>query len=93
MACSCGCCHRSSRKLYPQSETEVRISPIVRLPVAPIGELRGVIYRASRAPFEAPRTYIHFFEDRHPMLATDVAGSQLYILGGRYHVTTNGIQG
>ncbi len=85
MACSCGCCRQSTRMLSPQLETPVRISPIVSLPVAPIGELRGVIYRAIRAPYEVPKTYIHFFENLRPLLATDPAGSRLYILGGSFY--------
>ncbi|MGR8981785.1 MAG: hypothetical protein ACU84H_17075 [Gammaproteobacteria bacterium] len=66
---------------------------VVRLPLASVGELRGVIYRASKVPGEAARTYVHFFEGRRPMLATDLSGSRLYIVGGRYRVTNLGIQG
>ncbi len=57
-----------------------------------MGELRGLIYRASRGAPGGPRTYIHFMETP-PQLACDPQGRQLYILGGRYRVTPRGIEG
>ena len=65
MACACGsqprfgspcACHVTRR----------RFTRIVRLPLKPVGELRGVIYRASRAPGEAPKNYVHFFQGDRP---------------------------
>jgi len=61
--------------------------------LAPLGELRGVIYRASRAPGEAPKNYVHFFHHRLPVLAADPTGKRLYIIGGQYRVTKRGIEG
>jgi hypothetical protein len=70
-----------------------RFTRIVRLPLKPVGELRGVIYRASRTPGEAPKNYVHFFQGRLPMLVTNPTGTRLYIIGGQYHVTQRGIEG
>ena len=38
------------------------------------------------------RTYIHFM-DTPPILASDPAGHQLYVVGGNYRVTDRGIEG
>jgi hypothetical protein len=105
MACSCGCsqqqfdspCACGSSGGCGLScgceNTRVRITRLVRLPLAPLGELRGVIYRASRAPGGVPKNYIHFFHQRLPVLAADPTGKRLYILGGQYRVTKRGIEG
>jgi hypothetical protein len=58
-----------------------------------LGELRGLIYRASRLPGEAPQTYVHFFKGQLPVLATNPSGRRLYIVGGKYRVGRDGIQG
>jgi hypothetical protein len=57
-----------------------------------LGELRGLIYRASRRRFGNPQTFVHFLETP-ARLTCDVNGRQLYILGGRYRVTRRGIEG
>jgi hypothetical protein len=71
----------------------VRIKRLARLPLAPLGELRGVIYRASQTPGEVPKNYVHFFHERLPVLAADLTGNRLYIIGGQYRVTKRGIEG
>ena len=71
----------------------MRVARPVRLPLAPLGELRGLIYRASRAPGEAPKNYVHFFHRQLPVLAVDPTGKRLYIIGGQYRVTNRGIEG
>ncbi len=92
MACTCGsqprfggpcACHRMS----------VRLTRIVRRPLRPVGELRGVIYRTRRVPGEAPKNYVHFFQQRRPLLVTNPTGTRLYIKGGQYRVTPRGIEG
>jgi len=105
MACSCGCpqqqfgspcaCGSSGGRgsSCACGGVRVRITRFVRLPLAPLGELRGLIYRASRAPGEVPKNYVHFFNQRLPVLAADPSGKRLYILGGRYRVTKRGIEG
>ena len=57
-----------------------------------LGELRGLIYRSDRGQRGRPRTFVHFFETPAD-LACDLGGRQLYIQGGRYRVTTRGIEG
>ena len=100
MACSCGCSGRSggcsqSQIGSPRScgMVRVRVTHVVPLPITPVGELRGLIYRARRSLGDPARTYVHFFNERRPVLATNRAGTRLYIVGGRYRVTSNGIEG
>ena len=57
-----------------------------------LGELRGLIYRSDRGQCGRSRTFVHFFESPAD-LACDASGRQLYIQGGRYRVTTRGIEG
>ena len=66
-----------------------RVMPPV---VVELGELVGVVYRSDKWQPGRPRTYILFMEDR-PRLVSDVAGSQLYVVGGSYRVTQRGIEG
>ena len=91
MACACGCSQTTS--ICPSQAIGFRVARVVRLPIVPVGALRGLIYRASRAPGEEPKTYVHFFKGRLPMLATNPSGKRLYIVGGQYRVGRNGIQG
>jgi hypothetical protein len=105
MPCSCGCAQQ--RFISPCARASsggrgsscgcgihlVRITRLARPPLKPLGELRGLIYRASRAPGEAPKNYVHFFDQRLPVLAVDATGKRLYILGGKYRVTKRGIEG
>lgn len=57
-----------------------------------LGELRGLIYRSDRGQCGRPRTFVHFFKTPAD-LTCDSRGRQLYIQGGRYRVTTRGIEG
>ena len=92
MACACGCSQQQGGS--PCSSTiRVRVARVVRLPVTSVGELRGVIYRASREPGEPPKNYVHFFKGRLPMLSTNPSGTRLYIVGGQYRVGRDGIHG
>lgn len=93
MACSCGCSQRQIGACYPMRVMRVRFRRVVGAPFVPVGDLRGVIYRARRAPGEAMKNYVHFFKGRPPLLASDFTGRRLYIVGGQYRVTNNGIQG
>ena len=60
--------------------------------VVGLGELTGVIYRSDKWQPGRPRTYIHFLEEK-PRLVSNVEGTQLYIVGGNYRVTPQGIEG
>jgi hypothetical protein len=57
-----------------------------------VGRLKAVIYSSDRGQRGVPRTYIHFMR-MPPTLACDVAGKQLYIIGGRYRIGRRGIEG
>lgn len=60
--------------------------------VVELGELVGLIYRTDKWQPGRPRTYIHFMEDR-PQLMSNLAGTQLYLVGGSYRLTRHGIEG
>jgi hypothetical protein len=104
MACACGCSQRqfgsscAYSSPYSRSVTlrgwssTLRIVRVRRQPLAPVGELRGVIYRKPGPPGEAPKNYVHFFT-RSPLLAADPMGQRLFIVGGQYRVTGRGIEG
>ena len=57
-----------------------------------LGLLRGVIYSSDKGERDRVKTYIHFME-KAPILASDPAGRQLFIVGGNYRVTERGIEG
>jgi len=54
--------------------------------------LRALVYAADRGGKGVKRSYIHFM-DRPPILACNVAGDQLFIIGGSYRITPRGIEG
>ena len=60
--------------------------------VVELGELVGVMYRSDKGQPGQPRTYIHRMEDP-PRLVSNIEGTQLYIVGGSYQVTSRGIEG
>lgn len=92
MSCSCGCSSQTITFRPPRREAW-QIARVVR-PMAPVGELRGLIYRTSRVPGEEPKNYVHFFNDNKlPRLFSDQSGTRLYIVGGNYRVTNTGIHG
>ena len=51
----------------------------------------GMKLKTTAAHRGRPRTFIHFMEDP-PRLVTNTAGTQLYVVGGRYRVTARGIE-
>ena len=57
-----------------------------------LGELRGLIYSSDKEQCGRPRTFLHFMETP-PLLACDATGKQLHIIGGKYRVTSRGIEG
>lgn len=60
--------------------------------VVELGELVGLIYRSDKGQQGQALTYIHRLEDP-PRLVSNVEGTQLYIVGGSYRVTAQGIEG
>jgi hypothetical protein len=69
--------------------TRVEAAPPRRVLVE-LGELRALVYRAARDG--RARNYVHFFE-RPPRLLADAQGQRLFIDGGRFRVTRQGIEG
>lgn len=66
---------------------ERRVPPVV----VELGRLMAVVYRSDKWVGH-PRTYIHYMEDP-PRLVSDVAGRQLFVIGGSYRITARGIEG
>ncbi len=60
--------------------------------VVELGQLVGLIYRSDKGKPGYPSMYIHFLENP-PRLVSNVAGTQLYLVGGSYQVTSRGIEG
>jgi hypothetical protein len=60
--------------------------------VVQLGSLVALVYRSDKWRPGRPRTYIHVMENP-PRLVSDVGGRQLYLVGGSYRVTTEGIEG
>jgi hypothetical protein len=57
-----------------------------------LGELVGLIYRSDKWKPGRKRNYIHMMKNL-PRLVTNIEGTQLFIVGGNYHVTPHGIEG
>jgi hypothetical protein len=83
------------RQFHSTAPARVRMARCRRMVpdvLVQLGTLRGLIYSADRTGCGQPQTYIHFM-DAPPLLACDPRGTQLFILGGRYRITTRGIEG
>jgi len=70
----------------------IRQSRVIPPVVVELGKLVGLIYRSDKDQPGRPQTYIHFMEEP-PRLVSNVEGRQLYIVGGSYRVTAQGIEG
>lgn len=92
MACPGRCCQSQMGTPCPFGITRQRAVRIIKKPIKPVGELCGLIYRARKTPGEPLKTFVHFFKNELPKLATDQAGKRLYIVGGQYRITHHGIQ-
>jgi hypothetical protein len=66
-----------------------RIIPPV---VVDLGELVGIIYRSDKGQPGQPQAYIHFMQTP-PRLVSNIEGNQLYIVGGNYQITRQGLEG
>jgi hypothetical protein len=76
----------------PMDMRKVRHSRLMPPVVVQLGELTGLIYRSDKHKPSRPSTYIHFMETP-AILASNPEGTQLYIVGGDYRVTSRGIEG
>lgn len=56
-----------------------------------LGDLTGVEYSSDKWDGKR-RTYVHHFQRPRPLLCSDHRG-RLFILGGRYRITPDGIEG
>jgi hypothetical protein len=76
----------------PSQVVRVRHPRVIPPVVVELGDLMGLMYRSDKGQAGQPRTYIHLMEDP-PRLVTNIEGTQLYIVGGSYCVTPQGIEG
>ena len=105
--CSCGCGTGSTRNTVSDAAAlyrrfngfgaaqaiKVRHRRLMPPVVVELGPLAGLIYRSNKGePGRRSRTYIHLMEDP-PHLVSNVEGTQLYIVGGRYRIGARGIEG
>ena len=79
-------------RFKPASVVRLRHRRVMPPVVVELGRLTGLMYRSDKWQRGRPRTFIHFMEDP-PRLVTNTAGTQLYVVGGRYRVTARGIEG
>lgn len=71
---------------------KVKHSRLIPPVVVDLGELVGIIYRSDKGQPGQPQAYIHSMQDP-PRLVSNVEGTQLYIVGGSYRITQQGIEG
>jgi hypothetical protein len=76
----------------PSSVETVQHSRVIPPIVVELGELVGLIYRSDKRQPGQPLTYIHRMENP-PRLVSNIEGTQLYVVGGSYRVTSHGIEG
>lgn len=76
----------------PSLVVKVRHARVIPPVVVELGELVGLIYRSDKGQPGQDQTYIHRMEDP-PRLVSNIEGTQLYIVGGSYRVTSRGIEG
>ncbi len=84
--------YRAFHRCEPSRVVKVRCSRLIPPVVVDLGELVGVIYRCDKEQAGRPQTYLHRMETP-PRLVSNVEGTQLYVVGGRYRVTARGIEG
>ncbi len=84
--------YRQFNQFEPSSTTRVQHLRLMPPIVVDLGELVGLIYRSDKWQPGHPRSYIHRLQTP-PRLVCNVEGTQLYIVGGNYHITDRGIEG
>lgn len=84
--------YRTFNRFSPSSIVTIWRSRVIPPVVVELGELVGLIYRSDKGQPGRPQTYIHFMEEP-PCLVSNVEGRQLYIVGGSYRLTPQGIEG
>jgi len=76
----------------PSHVVKVHHPRVIPPVVVELGELVGLMYRSDKGQPGQPRTYIHRMENP-PRLVSNIEGTQLYIVGGSYQITPQGIEG
>ena len=84
--------YRTFNRFGPSSIVMIRQSRVIPPVVVALGELVGLIYRSDKGQPGQPLTYIHRMENP-PRLVSNIDGTQLYVVGGSYRVTPQGIEG
>jgi hypothetical protein len=84
--------YQTFNRFGPSQLTRIHHPRVIPPIVVQLGELVGLIYRSDKWQAGQPRTYIHFMEDP-PRLVSNPEGTQLYVVGGSYLVTPQGIEG
>lgn len=84
--------YREFNRFTPAHVITIHHPRVVPPVTVELGELVGLIYRSDKGMPGSPKNYIHFMENP-PRLASNVEGTQLYIVGGGYRVTRRGIEG
>ncbi len=84
--------YQAFNRFEPSRVMKIRHSRMIPPIVVELGELVGLIYRSDKGQPGQPLTYIHRMEDP-PRLVSNIEGTQLYVVGGSYRVTQQGIEG
>lgn len=84
--------YRAFNRFGPSRIQVVNHTRVIPPIVVDLGELVGLMYRSDKSRPGQPLTYIHQMEDP-PHLVSNIEGTQLYIVGGSYRVTSRGIEG
>ena len=84
--------YRAFNGFEPSHVVKVHHTRVIPPVVVELGELVGLMYRSDKGQPGQPRTYIHRMENL-PRLVSNIEGTQLYIVGGSYQVTSRGIEG
>jgi hypothetical protein len=84
--------YQAFNRFGPSRVVKIHHPRLIPPVVVELGDLMGLIYRSDKGQAGQPRTYIHFMESP-PRLVTNIEGTQLYIVGGSYRVTPQGIEG
>lgn len=84
--------YRAFNGFKPSQVVKIHHPRVIPPVVVELGELVGLIYRSDKGQPGQPLTYIHRMENP-PRLVSNIEGTQLYIVGGSYRVTPQGIEG
>jgi hypothetical protein len=84
--------YRQFTHAEPTRTIKVQHPRLIPPVVVDLGELVGIIYRSDKGQPGSPRAYVHLLQ-QPPRLVSNSEGTQLYIIGGKYHITSHGIEG